>query len=132
MLEESVLRRSDLRKCYDKIVKRYRRYGTIPSTTTLINETVVSRAPGYYLTYDYARRLLSDFRHRRLRRKYNPLRRDMIREIARKIDRMKQRHPDMSEGEALTMVLTSGCASRFFISPASARRIINHKKHYKR
>lgn len=132
MLEESVLRRSDLRKCYDKIVKRYIKNGDIPSTTTLINEAVESRAPGYYLTYDYARRLLSDFRHQRLRRKYNPLRRDMIREIAKKIDSMKRRHPDLSDQEALTMVLTSGNASRFFISPASARRIINQKKSHKR
>ena len=125
MLDESVMRRKDLQKCYDKIVKQCKKQGVKSNSITIIKQTINSEAPGYYITYDYARRLLRQYRHRKLPRNYSALKRDMITEIARKVNKLMESQQGYTEGEALAMVLASGNASRFFISPISARRIIN-------
>ncbi len=126
MLYEVKMRNRDIKKCYRNIVKKYKKTGKMPSISKLINKTITSNAPGYYLTYDYARRLLSSHRRNLLPKTYRKLRRDMIVEIAKKVDRLLLQSPTMTEGEALTIVLTNGNASRFFISNASACRLINH------
>ena len=125
MLDESVMRRKDLQKCYNKIVKQCEKQGVTPTSTNIIEQTINSEAPGYYITYDYARRLLRQYRRRKLPRNYNALKRDMVIEIARKVNKLMESQQGYTEGEALAMVLASGNASRFFISPISARRIIN-------
>lgn len=125
MLDESVMRRKDLQKCYNKIVKQCEKQGVTPTSTNIIEQTINSEAPGYYITYDYARRLLRQYRRRKLPRNYNALKRDMVTEIARKVNKLMESQQDYTESEALAMVLASGGASRFFISPISARRIIN-------
>ena len=124
MLDESVMRRKDLQKCYDKIVKQCKKQGVKSTPTTIIEQTINSEAPGYYITYDYALRLLRQYRHRKLPRNYSALKRDMVIEIARKVNKLMELQQGYTEGEALAMVLASGNASRFFISPISARRII--------
>lgn len=126
MLEESKIRKRDIRKCYNKIVKQYKKYGKIPSISTLIEKTITTKAPSYYITYNYARRLLSLHRRNLLPRHYRNLRRQMIDEIAHKVDCLIQKRASLSETDALTMVLATGNASRFFISTSSARRLINH------
>lgn len=126
MLEESKIRKHDIKKCYEKIVKQYKKYGKTPSMSTLVEKTITTKAPSYYITYDYARRLLSLHRRNRLPRHYRNLRRRMIDEIAHKVDQLIQRRVSLSENDALTMVLATGNASRFFISATSARRLINH------
>ena len=126
MLEESKIRKRDIKKCYNRIVKQYKKQGQNPPKSTIVNDAISTKAPSYYLTFDYARRLLSQYRRKQLPQKYRRLRHDMIEEIARKVDRLTQQNPSLSESDALTMVLTSGNASRFFISESSARRLINH------
>jgi hypothetical protein len=105
-------------------VKQYRKQGQNPPMSRVVNDAISTNAPSYYLTFDYARRLLSQYRRKQLPKKYR--KRDMIVEIARKVDRLMLQNPLLSESDALTMVLTSGNASRFFISESSARRLINH------
>lgn len=124
MLEEVLIRNRDIKKCYNRIVKQYKKQGQNPPISTIVNDAISTKAPSYYLTFDYARRLLSQYRRKQLPKKYR--KRDMIVEIARKVDRLMLQNPLLSESDALTMVLTSGNASRFFISESSARRLINH------
>lgn len=126
MLDESVMRRKDLQKCYDKIVKQCKKQGGKSTSATIIEQTINSEAPGYYITYDYALRLLRQYRRRKLPRNYSTLKRDMITEIARKVNKLMESQQGYTEGEALAMVLAGGNASRFFISPISARRIIKN------
>lgn len=94
-----------------------------------------SPAPSYYLTYDYARRMLSE-RRRGVRSVRNPMgistsllsgaqltpmeRRRV--EISGKVRTLMARFPGLKEGEALTRVL-AGPASSFFLAPESARRL---------
>ncbi|MBR5332467.1 MAG: hypothetical protein IKV32_04110 [Muribaculaceae bacterium] len=126
MLEEVLIRNRDIKKCYNRIVKQYKKLGQNPSISTVVNDAISTKAPSYYLTFDYARRLLSQYRRKQLPKSYRRLRHDMVVEIARKVDRLIQRNPSLSESDALSMVLASGNASRFFISEVSARRLINH------
>ena len=126
MLEEVLIRNRDIKKCYNRIVKQYKKQGQNPPKSTIVNDAISTKAPSYYLTFDYARRLLSQYRRKQLPQKYRRLRHDMIKEIARKVDRLMLQNPLLSESDALTMVLTSGNASRFFISESSARRLIHH------
>ena len=126
MLEEVLIRNRDIKKCYNRIVKQYKKQGQNPPKSTIVNDAISTKAPSYYLTFDYARRLLSQYRRKQLPQKYRRLRHDMIKEIARKVDRLMLQNPLLSESDALTMVLTSGNASRFFSSESSARRLINH------
>lgn len=124
MLEESATRQRDICLCYNKIVKRYKLQGKMPSASTLVNETITSSAPGYYITFNHARRLLSQYRRNKLPKNFRKLRREMIYEIAQKVDKIRLTHQSYSESDALTMVLSRSNASRFFITPASARRLI--------
>lgn len=124
MLEDSVLRQRDINRCYKKVVKRYKLQGKKPSTSALVSETIAEEAPRYYITYNYARRLLSQYRRNKLPKNFRRLRREMISEIARKVDKIMHTHHSFTESDALAMVLSGSKASRFFISTASARRLI--------
>lgn len=126
MLEESVTRQRDIKHCYNKIVKRHKLQGQKTPVATLVIETITDEAPSYYITFDYARRLLSLYRRDKLPKNFRKLRREMICEIAQKVDRLMRMHQSFSESDALAMVLSRSTASRFFISPASARRLLSN------
>ncbi len=90
-----------------------------------------SPAPSYYLSYDYARRMVSE-RRRGVRTVRNPMpasdsqpierRRD---EIVRKVEALMARYPGLKERDAIARVL-AGPASSFFIAPDTARRLFTH------
>ncbi len=124
MLEESSARQRDFNRCYKRVVKLHKLQGNMPSASVLMNETITGKAPGYYITFNHARRLLSLHRRNKLPKNFRKLRREMICEIAQKVDRIMQMHQSFSESDALAMVLSRSNASRFFITPASARRLI--------
>ena len=126
MLEESATRQRDFNRCYNKIVKLYKLQGKKPSCSTIIIETVTKEAPSYYITFNHARRLLSQYRRNKLPKNFRKLRRDMVCEIAQKVDRIMHMHQSFSESDALTIVLSRCKASRFFITPVSARRLISN------
>lgn len=81
-------------------------------------------APCYYVTYDYALRNLSV-----MRRGHLPIRsgrrREMFREIDRKVAWLQRRHPDLTLGRALQRVLAQESASQFFIHPKRAEALLN-------
>lgn len=124
MLEESQMRKNDFKKQFKKTMQKYYKLDSSPPLSQLVEETVMSNAPSYYIGYGYARRMLSLYRKGKLPTNYNKLRRLMIAEIARKIDRINRKKGTHSEGKALIKVLAEGKASRFFISPTSAMRLI--------
>lgn len=124
MLDEAKKRQQDFKKIFNSLLKKHHRNGKAPTLSAVITETIMSGAPSYYVGYDHARRTLSMYRRGLLPKNYNRLRRKMIAEIAHKIDRINRKKGIHAEGEALTRVLAEGKASRFFISPQSALRII--------
>lgn len=92
--------------------------GTPVDIDAVAAKAALSPAPAYYCTYDYALRVLRVLRHGRL-----TLRRDRRLELwtelnARASHLMEKRGVRLPE--ALANVLADGCASQFFISPATA------------
>lgn len=97
-----------------------------------------SPAPSYYLSFDYARRMLSERRrgvktvrnptpsHTSLLspRRQSPAERRRA-EIAAKVADLMVRSPGLKEADALTRVL-AGPASSFFLAPDTARRLFSH------
>lgn len=79
-----------------------------------------SPAPGYYVSYDLARRIVTEIRKGSFSVR-NSRRRQMWFEIERKVASFERRgHPTH---RAVAIVLTSALASSFFISPHRARHI---------
>ena len=126
MLEDSEMRKRDFMKRFKEISKKYANQQPIMTQTALIIKTIMSEAPSYYISYDYARRLLRSYRRGLLPKTYNPLRRSMIAEIAYRVDKVKSSQSSHAEGRALVKVLATGNASRFFITPASAAKLIEN------
>ena len=126
MLEDSALRKQDFMKRFNEISKKYGNHQPQLTQTALVIKTIMSEAPSYYITYDYARRLLSLYRRGMLSKSYNPLRRSMIAEIAQRVDKSKTSLSSHAEGRALVKVLAGGNASRFFISLPTAEKIIHN------
>lgn len=125
MLEDIELRKRDFIRRFNEILSACPK--PLPPLKALLVKTLMSKAPGYYISYDYARRLLRLYRRKMLPASYNPLRYKMISEIARRVDEIKKSNTSHAEGRALTRVLVQGNASRFFISLPTATRIINSK-----
>lgn len=90
----------------------------------LVERAIGGGAPCYYLTFDYAYRMLRDYRRGRLPPRYNRLKTQMLQELARKTDSYKQSTGCTADTEALSVVLARGAASRFFISPDYAIRLL--------
>lgn len=124
MLENYDSKKRDFKCCYHKTLRRYNEMGVLPSNSRLIAETVMGEAPGYYITFEYARRLLGQYRRGRLPHTLSPLRRLMIAEIDRRVNLLMSGTNSHAVGEALSKVLAMGRASRFFITTATAMRLL--------
>lgn len=85
-------------------------------------EAAMMPAPHYYCTYDYALRVLRVLRHGRLTLRTDR-RLEMFTEINDKCQRYMDRHACRLP-EALGYVLSGESASRFFISPSTALRLL--------
>lgn len=96
--------------------------GEEPLESQLFEAVAQIQAPGYFVTFDYAYRLVglwireggADPRSRRGQ---------MIAEIAGKCAGQMAQYPGMSLAEALTRVLASGNATSFFLSPMQIKKI---------
>lgn len=119
------------------LVSRYRAVcdrlqpGERADRRALAQRAVMGGAPCYYVTYDYAYRMLRALRRGRLPPGYPRLKLNMWQEIAGKTDRYKQSVGIKSDAEALSVVLARNTASRFFVSIEYALRIldkINYEK----
>ena len=95
----------------------------------LAHRAISGGAPSYYVTFDYAYRMLRSLRHNRLPPNYNPLKRLMWTEIADKTDNYKRQMGIKTDTEALAIVLARNCASRFFFTTDYAIRLLQQLNH---
>lgn len=98
---------------------------------SLVQRAVMGGAPCYYVTFDYAYRMLRSLRRGRLPPGYSRLKLLMWQEIADKTDRYKQLMGVKSDAEALSVVLARNSASRFFISIDYAMRLLDKTNYEK-
>lgn len=87
---------------------------------------VMSPAPHYYCTFEYALRMLRVMRHGRLKLR-NDRRLEMWKEINTKVEKLMRRQ-GYSLIDALSNVLAGEPASRFFITPDTAFRLLYRAK----
>lgn len=100
--------------------------GETVTVDRVIERVLEGEAPGYYVSYRYARRAVGDLIARGVARGNGKVRRhsrrDMMMEIARKcVSRMESR--GINAGRALVDVLASEKASAWFITRAYARQL---------
>ena len=118
-------RNHDLEACARRVIGEYRAAGRPLRIADVVRETIESPAPHFYLTYDYAIREVRRYRRNPESFEGKSMRKAQIREIVGHIDRIKQASKGrLSDDDALTRVLASTKASRFFISEAYAVKII--------
>lgn len=89
----------------------------------LVQLTLREKAPGYYVSLEHAECMLRLRRSGRLPASMTALKRLMWDEIAGKVDRLMAGRR-MTITDAISRVLCSSEASRFFISEATARRLL--------
>lgn len=87
-----------------------------------------SCAPCYYVTFDYAHRMLRLLRKGKIPPKYSRMKLQQWEEIKEKVDRIRLRYGIKDDASALGIVLARGCASRFFITPRQAVKILKGNK----
>lgn len=80
-----------------------------------------SKASAYYLSYEYARRRLSEMRRRK--RVCSSRRQGLWAELEKRVS-FEIRRNGVNEGHALAAVLAQGDASSFFLSPSGIRKAI--------
>lgn len=124
MLENYSSKKLDFHKCYQKTLQRHALTGKRVSVTALVNETINGKAPGYYVTFDYARRLLSLYRRGKLPKGLSRLRCELIAELNQRVEQLNLGTNSHAVGDALSKVLAKGNASRFFITTATAKRFL--------
>lgn len=124
MIENYSAKKIDFRKCYQMTQQRHAMMGKRVSITAMVNETINGKAPGYYITFDYARRLLSLYRRGRLPKGLSRLRCELIAELNQRVEQLNLGTNSHAVGDALSKVLAKGNASRFFITTATARRFL--------
>lgn len=93
----------------------------------VIERVAESEAPGYYVSYRYARRAVGDLIERGVIRKYqgklrSHSRHDMMIEIGRKCQERMERQ-GVNLGRALVDVLVTEKASSFFMTKTYARQL---------
>lgn len=94
----------------------------------LVKRAVETAAPGYYVTFDYAYRMLRLLRNGRIPAGYSRIKLQQWEEIRDKVDKVKTCYGMRDDATALGMVLAGGRASRFFISHDYALRLYRRLK----
>ncbi|MBD5247314.1 MAG: hypothetical protein HDS54_04000 [Barnesiella sp.] len=127
MGEYTEQRNRDFMAAYRREMRAMFAKGEEMNVERIIARVVEQEAPGYYVSYRYARRAVGDLMERGVIDRYDGglrrhSRRDMMIEIGRKCaERMRER--GMGLGQALTDVLVSERASSFFMTRAYARQL---------
>lgn len=91
----------------------------------IAEKAICGGAPRYYVTFDYAYRMLRKWRNGDFSDKCDDIRVRQWRELAAKTDELKSKNPGLTDYTALGRVLAFDTASRFFISPGYALRLIH-------
>lgn len=127
MGEYTEQRNRDFMKVFrDEMKEMYNRGETV-NVEKVIERVTKKEAPGYYVSYRYARRAVGDLIERGIIGKYKGglrrhSRRDMMIEIGRKCQmRMEQKETNL--GRALVDVLVGEKASSFFMTKNYARQL---------
>lgn len=121
-------RNSDFMKAYRDEMKRMFENGERITVGEVIERVLAGDAPGYYVSYRYARRAVGDLMERGVIGQYTGKlrrhsRRDMMMEIGRKCARRMDSR-GVSLGTALVDVLAGERASSFFMTKAYARQLV--------
>lgn len=117
---QTVSRDTDFMKACRRVIAESRGDGL--TAADVATQAALMEAPGYYVGFDYARRMV-----RRIRRSGSmPWNGEGVGrrwvEIVARMDGLKARY-GIDDGDALARVLGEGRASSFFIQPASALRL---------
>lgn len=116
------LRDSHLRAAARSVMRRSAQHGPMP-VDRLVELTLREKAPGYYVSLEHAECMLRLRRTGRLPAAMTALKRLMWDEIAGKVDKsMASRRITITD--AISRVLCSSEASRFFIAEATARKLL--------
>lgn len=115
------LRQSQFFQLCRQISRRSIADGTKLSARQIVDIALKSPAPSYYVEYTYALRRLS--RPLPTGTRCPSPRNLMWNEISRRVNNRRQNRPNLSLGQALSLILAEGNASSFFISPAYALRL---------
>ncbi|MDE6100849.1 MAG: hypothetical protein K2G01_07365 [Paramuribaculum sp.] len=103
-----------------RICRRIISESTRPLTAAQIAKAAAeSPAPEFYVTFPYARRRLSQLRRNGTDRNRSDGPTAAFDELRRRVDRLMTRK-DITESEALALVLCEGNAPRFYLRPAAA------------
>ncbi len=102
--------------------------GSKLSLRRLATRASESYAPCYYVTFDYAHRMLRLLRKGKIPPNYNRIKLQQWEEIKGKVDRIRLRYGIKDDTSALGIVLARGYASRFFITPRQAVKILKSHK----
>ncbi len=97
--------------------------GIITTIDLAIRAAAQAPAPGYYVSFDHARRCVGALLRGVGIANSRSRRGQMMVEISEKCRRLLDTDPDLKIGDALARVLTSESASSFFLSFAQARNI---------
>ncbi len=124
MFESLETRDRDFLRTYSRLRKRCR--GERLTASQLVKRAVETEAPSYYVTFDYAYRMLRLLRNGRIPRRYSDIKRQQWEEIKNRVDSTRKRYRMRDDSSALSLVLADGRASRFFISPAYALRLLQN------
>lgn len=97
--------------------------GRVRDRMALARLTVRESAPGYFVQYEHAERMMRQYRQGRLKAE-KATRRAMWEEIGRKVAQRLIRDPEMSYNAAVADVLCEEHASRFFLEPDTVSRVL--------
>lgn len=101
--------------------------GRVRDRMELARLTVRESAPGYFVQYEHAERMMRQYRQGRLKAEKST-RREMWHEIGQKVAERMVRNPRMSYNAAVADVLCVEHASRFFLEPDTVSRILRQCK----
>lgn len=97
-----------------------------PCMRAIVASAIASPAPSYYVSPDYAFRIMSSYlNHGKLPSRR--LAREMWLEIASKVTRLRRENPSIPLIKAVTEVTANEHASRFFISDGYALRLLQRR-----
>ncbi len=110
--------RQALREAYDNNLSINRR--------ELVKRVLLNGRPHYYVNFDHAYNVIMHINSKNEVAKKTKLKQEMWREIYRKVKAEQERHPTLSLSAALTRVLASERASRYYISEDYAYKYLYH------
>lgn len=122
----------------DDFIRRCRRMtldapaGKTQTMRQIVEKVINSEAPRYYVTFEHAYRMLRRWRKGAFAADYDPLKIALWKELADKSDALIKENPALCDYTALGRILAFDKASRFFISPNYAIRLMQKIIHENR